>query len=69
MKQHLLTQDLVRLEMFIIVYCKIYTIIFLGSEEPEEQMFFRNESDIEIISNPSENSVEILEVISRLEKC
>lgn len=40
-------------------------IIFLGSEEPEEQMFFRNESDIEIISNPSEHSVEILEVISR----
>ncbi|XP_025410388.1 serine/threonine-protein kinase 11-interacting protein isoform X2 [Sipha flava] len=39
-----------------------------SSEEPEQQQLSRNDSDIEIISNPSENSVEILEVISTKEK-
>ncbi|XP_060854807.1 uncharacterized protein LOC132932444 isoform X2 [Rhopalosiphum padi] len=38
-----------------------------SSEEPEQRIFSSNDSDIEIISNPSENSVEILEVISSKE--
>ncbi|XP_050443704.1 uncharacterized protein LOC126847486 isoform X2 [Adelges cooleyi] len=35
-----------------------------GSEEPEQRKLSRNDSDVEIISNPSEKSVEVLEVIS-----
>ncbi|XP_050520499.1 serine/threonine-protein kinase 11-interacting protein isoform X2 [Daktulosphaira vitifoliae] len=38
-----------------------------SSEEPEQRKFYRNDSDVEIISNPSENSVEILEVTPSLE--
>lgn len=36
-----------------------------SSEEPEQRIFSNNDSDIEVISNPSEKSVEILEVISK----
>ncbi|KAL5240878.1 hypothetical protein ACI65C_008288 [Semiaphis heraclei] len=35
-----------------------------SSEEPEQRIFSSNDSDVEVISNPSEKSVEILEVIS-----
>ncbi|CAI6367244.1 unnamed protein product [Macrosiphum euphorbiae] len=38
-----------------------------SSEEPEQRIFSSNDSDIEVISNPSEKSVEILEVISSTE--
>ncbi|XP_050056427.1 uncharacterized protein LOC114132536 isoform X2 [Aphis gossypii] len=38
-----------------------------SSEEPEQRILNSNDSDVEIISNPSENSVEILEVISSKE--
>ncbi|XP_015373187.1 PREDICTED: uncharacterized protein LOC107168329 [Diuraphis noxia] len=38
-----------------------------SSEEPEQRIFSSNDSDVEVISNPSEKSVEILEVISSTE--
>lgn len=53
--------------MFYSLWYNTFLIInyVKGSEEPEQRLLTRNDSDIEIISNPSEKSVEILEVISR----
>lgn len=67
MIQHLLTQDLVIqyiLHMTLNNTTKCKTIFFQGSEEPEQRTLSRNDSDVEILSNPSDSSVEVLEVIS-----